>query len=296
MSRKTYWTARPEVPIAKAVRAGDFVFTSAYGSWLFDPRDGAFDAAGNVPEDGTGNRDMPFDAQVRTTFGHIEQALAAAGCTLADVVDCQVWLADARDFVRFNEIYRAYFTHDPPVRSVFPTAFMFPCKVEIEVIAWRPVGERWASRRRGRARGRCLAGTEGHGFPYAQQHHDQEEGEIDAADEGAGLGDAGLRHLAIGDLAPRDPLLCADQRIRLDRHDLELQLAAVAGRDLDAVAGLHLLDDARRGAGIDRPRRGAGGYDQRGGDDGRDGSEEPSPIGGCCGRHGAFLPPGWRPV
>ena len=63
------------------------------------------------------------------------------GCTLADVIDCQVWLADARDFVRFNEIYQEYFVHDPPVRSVFPIAFMFPCKVEMKVIAWRPVGE-----------------------------------------------------------------------------------------------------------------------------------------------------------
>ena len=25
------WPAHPEVPISKAVRAGDFVFTSAYG-------------------------------------------------------------------------------------------------------------------------------------------------------------------------------------------------------------------------------------------------------------------------
>ena len=31
------WPAHPEVPISKAVRAGDFVFTSAYGPWTFDP-------------------------------------------------------------------------------------------------------------------------------------------------------------------------------------------------------------------------------------------------------------------
>lgn len=138
MTRKTCWPSHREVPISRAVRAGDFVFTSAYGPWLFDPRRCTFDAAGNVLDDGTGNRDMPFDAQVRATFGFIEQALAAAGCTLADVVDCQVWLRDARDFVRFNEIYREYFPHEPPVRSVFPTAFMFPCKVEMKVVAWRP--------------------------------------------------------------------------------------------------------------------------------------------------------------
>ena len=26
------------VPISKTVRAGDFIFTSAFGPWLFDPR------------------------------------------------------------------------------------------------------------------------------------------------------------------------------------------------------------------------------------------------------------------
>ena len=67
-------------------------------------------------------RTCPFDEQVHLTFGFIRDALAVAGCTLDDVVDCQCWLADARDFVRFNEIYRTYFTKDPPVRSVFPAA------------------------------------------------------------------------------------------------------------------------------------------------------------------------------
>src|SRR5882724_400043 len=35
MSKKAY-PAHPEVPISKAVRAGDFVYTSAYGPWTFD--------------------------------------------------------------------------------------------------------------------------------------------------------------------------------------------------------------------------------------------------------------------
>jgi 2-iminobutanoate/2-iminopropanoate deaminase len=40
--------------------------------------------------------------------------------------------------VRFNEIYRTYFTKDPPVRSVFPIRFMFDVKVELKVIAYKP--------------------------------------------------------------------------------------------------------------------------------------------------------------
>jgi enamine deaminase RidA (YjgF/YER057c/UK114 family) len=136
---KQAYPAHPEVPISKAVRAGDFVFTSAYGPWTFDPAKVVFDADGRILDDGTGRKDVPFEDQVHMTIGIIRDALAVAGCTLDDVADCQVWLADARDFVRFNEIYRTYFSKDPPVRSVFPIAFMFDVKVEMKVIAYKPL-------------------------------------------------------------------------------------------------------------------------------------------------------------
>jgi enamine deaminase RidA (YjgF/YER057c/UK114 family) len=138
MTKQAY-PAHPEVPISKAIRAGDFVFTSAYGPWTFDPRKVTFDADGRILSDGTDNRNVPFDEQVHRTFGFVRNALAAAQCSLDDVVDCQVWLADPRDFVRFNEIYRTYFTKDPPVRSVFPIGFMFDVKIEIKVIAYKPL-------------------------------------------------------------------------------------------------------------------------------------------------------------
>jgi 2-iminobutanoate/2-iminopropanoate deaminase len=135
---KAAYPAHPTVPISKAVRAGDFVFTSAYGPWTFDPHDVVFDRDGRIVSDGTDLEGMAFDEQVHRTFGFIKDALETAGVSLADVVDCQCWLADARDFIRFNAIYHEYFPHDPPVRSVFPSPFMFLCKVEMKVIAYRP--------------------------------------------------------------------------------------------------------------------------------------------------------------
>jgi 2-iminobutanoate/2-iminopropanoate deaminase len=138
MSIKTY-PAHPEVPISKAIRAGDFVFTSAYGPWTFDPLKVVFDEIGNVIDDGSGHKNVPFDEQVHLTFGFIREALSVAGCSLEDVVSCECWLADARDFVAFNRIYRQYFTHNPPVRSVFPTRFMFDVKVELKAIAYKPL-------------------------------------------------------------------------------------------------------------------------------------------------------------
>ena len=138
---KRTWPAHPEVPISKAVRAGDFVFTSAYGPWTFDPTKVVFDDAGDIVDDGSGLAGMPFDEQVHRTFGFIQAALAVADCTLDDVVKCECWLADARDFVTFNAIYRTYFTKDPPVRSIFPMRFMFACKVEMQAVAYRPPGD-----------------------------------------------------------------------------------------------------------------------------------------------------------
>jgi len=136
---KRCYPAHPEVPISKTVRAGDFVFTSAYGPWIFDPEKVTFDADGNVIDDGTGNRDMPFEEQVHKTFAFINEALALEKCTFPDVVKCQCWLADPRDFRAFNKLYKTYFKKDPPVRSVFPARFMFACKIELQVIAYRPV-------------------------------------------------------------------------------------------------------------------------------------------------------------
>ena len=54
------WPAHPEVPISKAVRAGDFVFTSAYGPWTFDPALVTCDEAGMIVDDGSGHAGMPF--------------------------------------------------------------------------------------------------------------------------------------------------------------------------------------------------------------------------------------------
>ena len=97
------------VPISKAMRAGDFVFTSAYGPWTFDPIDVTFDADGNIIDDGGGNASMTFEQQVHLTFDYVKEALAVAGCTLDDVVSSECWLSDARDFVAFNAIYKTYF-------------------------------------------------------------------------------------------------------------------------------------------------------------------------------------------
>lgn len=127
------------VPISKTIRAGDFIFTSAFGPWLFNPANLTYDDVGNIIDDGTGNKSMGLEEQIHRTFGFIKEALAVADCTLDDVVNCECWLTDPRDFVPFNAIYKTYFKADPPVRSIFPMRFMFACKVEMKVVAYKPL-------------------------------------------------------------------------------------------------------------------------------------------------------------
>jgi enamine deaminase RidA (YjgF/YER057c/UK114 family) len=136
---KKAFPADHAVPISKAVRAGDFVYTSAYGPWVFDPTKLTYDDAGVLIDDGTGNKDMPFDQQVHKTFDFVKAALAIAGCTLDDVIKSECWLTDQRDFGAFNAIYKTYFKKDPPVRSIFPMRFNFCCRVEIQVTAYKPL-------------------------------------------------------------------------------------------------------------------------------------------------------------
>src|SRR5262245_54043216 len=117
--RVHYGAAPGGFPISRAVRAGDFVITAAFGDHAFRPADVVYDQDGKVIADGSDVRQRSFAEEVRGTIRTVEEALGLAGCTLVDVVDVQVWLRDARDFAEFNRIYAEYFQTNQPVRSVF---------------------------------------------------------------------------------------------------------------------------------------------------------------------------------
>jgi 2-iminobutanoate/2-iminopropanoate deaminase len=138
-TRRVHYGAAPSgFPISRAVRAGDFVITSAFGDHAFRPEDVLYDRDGIVIADGSDVRQRSFAEEVRGTIRTVEEALGLAGCTLADVVDVQVWLRDPRDFPEFNRIYAEYFKANQPVRSVFRVDFMFDCRIEIKAVAYKP--------------------------------------------------------------------------------------------------------------------------------------------------------------
>ena len=126
-------------PISRAVRAGDFVITSALADRVFSIDETLYDAHGHVISAGLHLKDRSFADEVHGTFREVKDALALADCTLDEVIDTQVWLKDPRDFAEFNRIYAGYFKTNKPVRSVFRTEFMLDFRVEIKVTAYKPL-------------------------------------------------------------------------------------------------------------------------------------------------------------
>lgn len=101
------------------------------GRWVF--------VAGLVPMRDGAPAAPDIAGQTEHTLDLLEQRLAEAGCTLADLVKTTVWLTDAADYPAFNAAYAARL-HGlaPPARSTVVSALIAPVKIEIEAVAVRP--------------------------------------------------------------------------------------------------------------------------------------------------------------
>jgi 2-iminobutanoate/2-iminopropanoate deaminase len=139
-ARKIAYGSEPGFPISLAMRAGDFVFTSAQGDHGFDPAEVVYDEKGLVVSDGNKLAPRSMADETRATLRNLEASLAEAGCTFDDVVDSSVWLRDPRDFHEMNKAYAEFFKRDCPTRSIFRIDFMFDCRIEIKVTAYKPLG------------------------------------------------------------------------------------------------------------------------------------------------------------
>lgn len=109
-------------PFAKAVRAGDFVYVSGQVPSV----DGEIVSGGIV-------------AQTEAVIANLVAVLKLAGCGLEHVIKVNVWLDDSRDFSSFNGVFEKYFIDNPPARSTVQSALMVDAKVEMDVIAFKPV-------------------------------------------------------------------------------------------------------------------------------------------------------------
>ena len=112
-----------EIPLSKAVRAGDFVYLS--GQTANDGKGGIVNA--NIEE------------QTEIIMKNISKILTETNCNIEDIIKTTVWISDARDFHRFNNVYAKFFPQNKPARSTTVCDLVVDAKIEIEVIAYKPL-------------------------------------------------------------------------------------------------------------------------------------------------------------
>lgn len=117
---------RPTYPYSPGAAAAGWVFTAGQVAWN---EHGQLVGLGDVR------------TQTRQVLSNVLSILREAGATAADVLKCNVYLADMRYFQAMNEVFAETFPIDPPARTTVQAALAEPeMLVEIEAIAF--VGER----------------------------------------------------------------------------------------------------------------------------------------------------------
>ncbi len=120
-----FGAAKSAMPLAPAVRAGDYVFVSGQVPILED---------GSILQGG-------IEAQTRLVMDKIAKLLTEAGADWHQVAKATCYLSDARDFVAFNRVYADYFPPGQrPARTAVQNSMMLDFRVEIDVIAYAPMG------------------------------------------------------------------------------------------------------------------------------------------------------------
>ncbi len=120
---QTYGKKNPNLPFHPAVRAGDFVFIS-----------------GQVAKDENGMMCAgTIEQETRATLETVKRVLAEAGCTLDDVVKVTTYLEDARDFGRYNGVFKEYFPEGRIARTTVEARAVISTRIEIECIAYKPL-------------------------------------------------------------------------------------------------------------------------------------------------------------
>lgn len=112
----------PRAPYSPVIRSGDLVLTAGQV---------AFDENGDLVPGGVAE-------QTRQALANLEACLAAAGCTLDDVLKVNVFLADLAEFAEFNDAYHPAFSQPYPARTTVQAGLPATIRVEIEAVARVP--------------------------------------------------------------------------------------------------------------------------------------------------------------
>jgi len=113
---------QPLGPYSQGVKAGNLLFIS--GQAPIDPK------TGKVSAD-------DIEAQTRQTLQNINGIVDASGFSMQDIVRVTIFLRNADDFKRMNEVYKTFFAENPPTRTTVEAKLVAPnMLIAIDAIAY----------------------------------------------------------------------------------------------------------------------------------------------------------------
>ena len=116
--------AAGSAPVSDAIKAGNQVWLVAIAE---DPATGEIVAGG-------------IEEQTRRTIENLQLAVIAAGGTLANIVQVQVFLTDSADAKGMNAVYAQYFKPPYPVRATVVVKELLAKGLRVEMLATAIVG------------------------------------------------------------------------------------------------------------------------------------------------------------
>ena len=115
--------APSNAPVSDCVKAGQQVWLVAIAE---DP------ATGEIVQGDIG-------VQTRRTLENLKRAITAAGGTMADITQVQIFLSDKADAAGMNAVYREYFREPYPVRATV-IAGLLAEGLKVEMLATGVIG------------------------------------------------------------------------------------------------------------------------------------------------------------
>jgi 2-iminobutanoate/2-iminopropanoate deaminase len=111
-------------PVSEAIKAGNQLWLVAIAE---DPSSGEI-VAGGIAE------------QTRRTLQNLEIAVKAAGGTMANIVQVQIFLIDAADAKAMNAVYAEFFKQPYPVRATVVVKQLLAEGLKVEMLATAVLG------------------------------------------------------------------------------------------------------------------------------------------------------------
>ncbi len=114
---------------------GPFSHAAVVGPWIYSSGMGGLDpATGEVISD-------DVIEQTEQTIRNVEAILAAADCTLQDVVKVTLYLTDMADYGRVNAVYeKAFAPHKPARTCVAVSALPVRERMKMDMVVCKPEG------------------------------------------------------------------------------------------------------------------------------------------------------------